>query len=110
MRSKNLVASPGSLLLLAQLLPSDLLTSPLLHWNLRVFQSLVTTVSRPPYFTKGAWGGTLFGSYGRLSSVWTGLPAGSMIRGATTMIRFSFWVLLDSLRTNRPTTVKSATI
>src|SRR5580765_2068079 len=63
-----------------------------------------------PYFTKGACGGTLFGSYGRLSMVWTGLPAGSMIRGVTKMSRFFFSVLLASLRNNRPTNGRSPNI
>src|SRR6267154_2949283 len=64
----------------------------------------------PPYFTNGACGGTLFGSYGRLSIAWTGLPAGSMIRGVTKMSRFFFCVLLDSLRNSRPMKGRSPNI
>src|SRR5204862_512425 len=68
----------------------------------RSFKSTQTGVREPHYFTIGFCGGTVFGSYGKLSIVWTRFPAGSIMRGVTKIIRFFFCVLLDSLRNSRP--------
>ena len=59
---------------------------------------------------RGGCAGTLSRENGISSSVWRRLPAGSMSVGVINTSSFFFLVVLDSLRSNRPTNGKSASI